>query len=550
MTRSRVSVIFATLVITLMVFIFFPEGAYGASSMPVGMDGIVAGEEKYNSGDAAEAIKIFMHVAENAAEEHDYSTECLSEYNIGVVYLSLYSNGEALQHFQKAYDLCRRHNLGPGREVEIMSGISGAFFQSNSYVKAKNTLRQALSIAYANSDSAMISIDAEDMALICNHTNDYDSVAYWLDESRRFSPPGRSTANLLSIAAETAMIRSDYAQADSLCRAILDHSLSSGSNWGLAYSYLFEMASAREDWEAAETYQKEALKYSGINLKPHIFDVGARMYEKRGDYRLAMQYKDSVMTYKDSLERVNNEQLLDNENVKLEVLMYQLEAEQTLEKQKIQTWIWISIAIVFFFVIVISAILWRVQLLRNRTQREMLRLRLENERREKELAEERIRETEMESRHEQEILKKEIERRNTQLQANAMFVSSKNELIEDLLKQLDSIREEKQEISNLRSYLARLISNDSKVREEFMTNVEASDPELSRRLMASHPDLLQSDLKFLGYIRMNLSMKEIATILNVNPDSCKRRKIRISKKLGLESSADLYSYLLHLMEEE
>lgn len=214
MTRSRVSVIFATLVITLMVFIFFPEGAYGASSMPVGMDGIVAGEEKYNSGDAAEAIKIFMHVAENAAEEHDYRTECLSEFNIGVVYLSLYSNGEALQHFQKAYDLCRRHNLGPGREVEIMSGISGAFFQSNSYAKA-----------------------------------------------------------------------------------------------------------------------------------------------------------------------------------------------------------------------------------------------------------------------------------------NAMFVSSRNELIEDLLKQLDSIREEKQEISNLRSYLARLISNDSKVQEEFMTNVEASDPELSRRLMASHPDLLQSDLK-------------------------------------------------------
>ncbi|MDE5796390.1 MAG: hypothetical protein K2H75_04715, partial [Muribaculaceae bacterium] len=160
----------------------------------------------------------------------------------------------------------------------------------------------------------------------------------------------------------------------------------------------------------------------------------------------------------------------------------------------------------------------------------------------------RIHETELVARHKHEILQKEIERQNTQLQANAMFVSSRNQLIEDLLKYIDNIKSEDDlpEIRNLRKHLGRMLGNDSKDREEFMMNVEAADPDLSRRLLAAHPDLLQSDIKFLGYIKMNMSMKEIAAILNVNPDSCKRRKIRIIKKLGLASSADLYAYLLHL----
>ena len=40
--------------------------------------------------------------------------------------------------------------------------------------------------------------------------------------------------------------------------------------------------------------------------------------------------------------------------------------------------------------------------------------------------------------------------------------------------------------------------------------------------------------------------KEIASLLNINPESCKRRKIRLSKKLGLDTSANLYSYIARI----
>lgn len=540
-------------VITVILLISMPSSAYSkevSTQRMEGVEGIEAGEKKYREGDGAEAIKIFMEVAEKAREDHDYKMECLANYNIGAVYISLLSNGDALQYFQKAYDLCTRHKLGAAREVEIISGIAGAFFQSHNYAKAKTTLSQALRIAESNNDSVMIALCASDMALVCNKTNSYDSVGYWIGISKKYSVSEISNLQLLSIEAETAMLRKDYNQAEEICREILSTGDTADANRGLAYTYLMKIASDRGDWEVAMQMEKKGEKEINLNMKTHFFEIAADMYMKRGDYKRAMQYKDSLIIYNDSLEIINNRQLLDSENIKLEVLKHQQELDRMLQRQKSQTWMWITIAIIFFFIVVISAMFLKNQYQRNITQQEMLALKLEKEHKEKELAEERMHELELIAEHEQEILKKEIERKNAQMQANAMFVSARNELIGDLLKHLDDLGEENQEIRNLRSYLGRLLGRDSKEQEEFMKNIEAADPELSRRLLAVHPDLLPSDIKFLSYIKMNMNMKEIAAILNVNPDSCKRRKIRISKKLGLASSADLYSYLINLSEDK
>ena len=545
--------IFFEAVITIILLIGFPSAASckdETMQRKSDTDGIEAGEMKYREGKDAEAIKIFMEVAEKAHEEHDYKLECLANYNIGVVYISLLSNGEALQYFQKAYDLCIRHKLGAAREVEIINGIAGAFFQSHNYTKAKTTLSQALKIAKANNDSMMIALCASDMALICNKTNAYDSVGYWIGVSKKYSVSEKSNLQLLSIAAETAMLRKDYLRAEEMCKEILSSADKGDANRGLAYTYLMKIASDRGDWEQAMLMEKGGEKENSLNMKTHFFEIAAEMYMKRGDYKRAMQYKDSLIIYNDSLEVINNRQLLDSENIKLEVLKYQQQLDRELQRQKYQTWVWITIAIIFFFIVVISVMFLRNQHQRYITQQEMLALKLDKEHKEKELAEERMHEMELIAEHEQEILKKEIERKNTQMQANAMFVSARNELICDLLKHLDDLGEENQEIRNLRSYLGRLLGRDSKEQEEFMMNVEAADPELSRRLLAIHPDLLQSDIKFLSYVKMNMNMKEMAAILNVNPDSCKRRKIRISKKLGLASSADLYSYLINLSDDK
>ncbi|MDE5796427.1 MAG: tetratricopeptide repeat protein, partial [Muribaculaceae bacterium] len=214
-----------------------PTVSSGKDTIPTGLEGIEFGEVKYGEGDVAGALKIFMDVAHEADDRHDAALACLAYYNIGVTYFSLYSNVEAIQNFQKAYDLCLRNNLGSGRETEIIGGISGVFFQLGNYSKAKQMLSKALAVAQSNNDSVMISTFTADMALLCNKTGDFDSVPHWLDMSRRYLRSGKPTINLLEIAAETAMKQKNYTRAEQLCNEILSYPTDAGANRGLAYTY-------------------------------------------------------------------------------------------------------------------------------------------------------------------------------------------------------------------------------------------------------------------------------------------------------------------------
>lgn len=76
-----------------------------------------------------------------------------------------------------------------------------------------------------------------------------------------------------------------------------------------------------------------------------------------------------------------------------------------------------------------------------RLSHQLSKAALENEHKENLLNQERIRETELIARHEREMMKKEIEQKGRELSATAMFVTSRNELIEDIVKRLEIIND-------------------------------------------------------------------------------------------------------------
>lgn len=65
------------------------------------------------------------------------------------------------------------------------------------------------------------------------------------------------------------------------------------------------------------------------------------------------------------------------------------------------------------------------------------------------------------------------------------------------------------------------------------------------RLNQNFPSLTNHDLRHCSYIRMNLSTKEISRLLNINPTSVQKSRVRLKKKLNLGQDEDLYEFLLH-----
>ena len=138
----------------------------------------------------------------------------------------------------------------------------------------------------------------------------------------------------------------------------------------------------------------------------------------------------------------------------------------------------------------------------------------------------------------------EIESKNRKLAVKALHLSSRNELIENIVQSLSNLPEIaknadlKNQITQLKSHLR----NDSEW-DEFFTHFEEANHGFITSLKEKHPDLTSNDIRFLSYVFMNLTTKETASLFNITPEACRKRKERISKKMNLSEDEDLYNYI-------
>lgn len=63
--------------------------------------------------------------------------------------------------------------------------------------------------------------------------------------------------------------------------------------------------------------------------------------------------------------------------------------------------------------------------------------------------------------------------------------------------------------------------------------LQGQHAELRQKLATMYPVLTENDLRLCVMIKANLSTKEIASLLNITPDSVKKGKHRLRKKLNM-----------------
>jgi DNA-binding CsgD family transcriptional regulator/tetratricopeptide (TPR) repeat protein len=73
--------------------------------------------------------------------------------------------------------------------------------------------------------------------------------------------------------------------------------------------------------------------------------------------------------------------------------------------------------------------------------------------------------------------------------------------------------------------------------------VEKINTAFAQKLLEKYPHLTKGEVQLCGFIRLNMSNKEIGLAKNVNPDSVKRDRNRLRSKLGLQPAEDLAKFL-------
>jgi tetratricopeptide (TPR) repeat protein len=149
----------------------------------------------------------------------------------------------------------------------------------------------------------------------------------------------------------------------------------------------------------------------------------------------------------------------------------------------------------------------------------------------------------------EEKLTEELDFRSRELNAQTLHLVQKNELLQSVAAQLqDAGTTVGTAVPQLRS-IKRLVEanlNDEAQWEDFKRHFEAVHPDFFRRLLDLHPNLTAHDLRYCAYLRLNLSSKEIATLLNVSLRGVETHRHRLRKKLNLEGVVDLTAWAMRV----
>ena len=148
-----------------------------------------------------------------------------------------------------------------------------------------------------------------------------------------------------------------------------------------------------------------------------------------------------------------------------------------------------------------------------------------------------------------EKLEAELLHMNKELGTSTVLILNKNEFISGVKDNLKSIAKKSDE--EVSKELIRLVhdiegnlSSDQDW-EHFQLHFDNVHGDFSRRFKSSYPVLSPQDMKLSAYLRMNLSTKEIAHLLNISVRGVEISRYRLRKKLQLDRKLNLQDYILN-----
>ncbi|MCW5924979.1 MAG: tetratricopeptide repeat protein [Saprospiraceae bacterium] len=144
-------------------------------------------------------------------------------------------------------------------------------------------------------------------------------------------------------------------------------------------------------------------------------------------------------------------------------------------------------------------------------------------------------------------LNEELAFRSRELAGQTVHLLQKNELLRRIAERLrEAIGDNPQDEHRFRPIL-RLVENninDDERWEEFKQRFEGVHTGFFQRLLEIQPKLTAHDLRYCAYLRMNLTSKEIASLLNTSLRGVETHRYRLRRKLNLETDSDLSAWIM------
>jgi len=148
-----------------------------------------------------------------------------------------------------------------------------------------------------------------------------------------------------------------------------------------------------------------------------------------------------------------------------------------------------------------------------------------------------------------EKLESELTVKSKELAESTMTIIKKNEILvtikEEVINQKNALGT--QYPNKYYDKLIRLLDENLSSEDDwaiFQTNFDRIHENFFRNLHTTYPELTSNDLRFCAYLRLNLSSKDIAHLMNITLKGVEVGRYRIRKKIGIPSTKSLTEFMI------
>ena len=286
----------------------------------------------------------------------------------------------------------------------------------------------------------------------------------------------------------------------------------------------------------SEQYLLKSLQLSyqinSLSSREEILKDLSELMSLKEDYKQAYKYHVAYKSISDSLfNKKNHQKIIQAE------MQYKFDKASHIAKteQKQKEYLLIALAFFLLLVVVIVMIMYRLQKSKVKIQQ---------------LAKESAELSNKEFILREHSLKQELELKSKELTTNIIYLLKKNELINEISNRLKELK--KQVKKDDQEIIKKIIDDlknaqDENVWKEFEVRFNQVYNDFYDRLISKYPDLTVNEKRICGFLRLNMTSKEICSLTRQSYNSLNVARARLRKKLNIQNEeVNLVNFLENL----
>ena len=463
--------------------------------------------------------------------------------NLGINQAEQFNYADALDFFDKA-ERVAKHDLGKRQLLSIRSNRAGVYMLDRQYDRA---LQEYLEI-YAFIDkmeqhTAFRGGCALNIASLYVERGDTTQAHRYMAEAERLLEASTTNRNLLeALRVRYLLAAGRVAEADALVGQALRRAPNLSELQLLQARVDIAQSRPRKARRALETLLRHVEAH---DERISCFECMTEALKQEGRVEEALAYKDSVVAATRQLYQTHRQAQRASLETRFEWQRQQAAIENLNTRHRLTLWLMVLCLALF----IATGFALVLQIRGRRRQRKLAQLEMEQQLEREQRLQEELSQQQNEAMEEKQRARQAIEQRTQVLMSKALVAANKNDQLRELLDRLTLAEKDREQPGpELRKHIAKLRKELDSTEEwrDFTTYFEQVNASFLARLRENHPGLTASELRFLSLVCIHLSGKEIAQLLHITPEYCKKRKQQIARKMGLATSGELYGYLVSL----